>query len=411
MSSEDLSKLSVGDLKKRLFFAGVTLPAGHLEKADLIAAVQKAQAERSEKQAVARTCQAEDERQRETAEKCKGVVRPDPKPLNYEIEAPGEEKEVVQLHLLSEEQLIEKIEDNGHDVPEGSSKHYLVALCRQAMKDPKPKKPKRLKPAGEAVTTVATMKRPTIGDKVEIVDSNLMRRYLPEAVGKVYRIIRDDGGSTPYRLAGLGEQRHWFSEADVKWPQPKAAKIVAGGKAAKPVNQPSKVQVLQNRYGCTAGEVRDVLNQTADSKNWVLTGGRQVPKSHEGTGWIRVEPDAPPPPPPDYDLATTAAAAMEAEMLAQMEEMQAELEAEAKRASSPPSPPPPPPQTPSEATAPRAAVQAAARATQVDNQQLSKRKVDETNPETKTDPGAAARERRARRLDAVIQNSQCFSCY
>ena len=46
----------------------------------------------------------------------------------------------------------------------------------------------------------------------------LRKRYLPEAIGKVFRIIKDDGGAFPYRLGGIGEQRHWFSEDDICWP-------------------------------------------------------------------------------------------------------------------------------------------------------------------------------------------------
>ena len=35
-------------------------------------------------------------------------------------------------------------------------------------------------------------------------------------------VFEDDGGAFPYRLAGVGEQRHWFSEDDICWPVKKA---------------------------------------------------------------------------------------------------------------------------------------------------------------------------------------------
>ena len=185
---------------------------------------------------------------------------------------------------------------------------------------------------------MAAYRRPTIGDRVQIRDTMIMKRYLPEAIGKVFRIFKDDGGAFPYRLAGVGEQRHWFSEDDICWPVKKAQKAFAPKQAtkARPDNQPEKVVINHNRYGCTAGEVRDVLGETADKRNWVLSGGRQVPKLHEGSGWSRkVEAsicDARPPPPPAGSVRRTQPAApvslSEEEMFAQMEEMQAQLDAE-----------------------------------------------------------------------------------
>ena len=46
---QSLESLSVGDLKKRLFWVGASLPDGHIEKSDLVAAVGKAEAEQEEK--------------------------------------------------------------------------------------------------------------------------------------------------------------------------------------------------------------------------------------------------------------------------------------------------------------------------------------------------------------------------
>jgi len=210
---------------------------------------------------------------------------------------------------------------------------------------PSPKKPKKPKPVEEATEEMEEYRRPTVGDRVMVRDTMVMKRYLPEAIGKVFRIIKDDKGSTPYRLAGVGEQRHWFSEIDVCWP-PKVTKAEVKAKAKpKPENQPEKIMVTFNRYGCTAGEVREVLGETADKKSWVCKGGRQVPKMHEGKGWTRVESDTPPPPsgPPPSGPPPQVFGGddIDAEMLAQMEEMQAQLDAEATAAPTPPPPPPP----------------------------------------------------------------------
>eukprot|EP00439_Symbiodinium_sp_Y106_P086319 s98_g32.t1 len=340
----DLEKLSVADLKKRLFWAGASLPDGHLEKADIISVVKKAEAEKAEKAAEADQKRVEEE---------KGVPKPEPKPLDFNnIQCPDEEKQIVELHLLTEKQLRDRIEQAGHDVPKGEpSKHYLVALCRKAMKDPREPKPKKAEATQEdEEEAVVPNRRPTIGDRVQIKDTMIMKRYLPEAIGKVFRIFKDDGGAFPYRLAGVGEQRHWFSEDDICWPVKKAQKTFITPKErtkAKPDNQPEKVVINHNRYGCTAGEVRDVLGETADKRNWVLSGGRQVPKMHEGSGWSRKVENSnticdarrPPPPPGSIPRAPAPVTLSEEEMIAQMEEMQAELDAEAAQAAQAPQEP------------------------------------------------------------------------
>ena len=219
------------------------------------------------------------------------------------------------------------------------------------MKDPREPKPKKAEaPEDEEEEAVVPNRRPTIGDRVQIRDTMIMKRYLPEAIGKVFRIFKDDGGAFPYRLAGVGEQRHWFSEDDICWPVKKAQKTFITPKErtkAKPDNQPEKVVINHNRYGCTAGEVRDVLGETADKRNWVLSGGRQVPKMHEGSGWSRkVENsnticDARPPPPPPGSIprAPAPVTLSEEEMFAQMEEMQAQMDAEEAQAAQAPQEP------------------------------------------------------------------------
>lgn len=206
------------------------------------------------------------------------------------------------------------------------------------------------------------MKRPTVGDFVQVVANDLMKRYAPNEVGKVFKIIKDDGGSYPYRLARC-EARHWFSENDIKWPDldNKPVKRKKASSLEKPVDMPRQVMIMQDRYGCQAGELIDVKGQTGDQQSWILIGGKQVPKAHEGVGWSRVEPqDAPPPPPepppPPRPAATAAVAGTaaastaaaevriaqtEEEIMAQMEEMQAEMDKEAQAARAPAATPAP----------------------------------------------------------------------
>lgn len=128
---QELSKLSVGELKKRLFWCGASAPSGHLEKSDLIAAVRKAQVEKGVKK-------VEDQRKAEQAkyQTQAGVVRPAPRPLNYEQKQDTKVQEVVDLHILSEEELQRRIEVAGGQVPEGPvGKFFLVACLRNALKD------------------------------------------------------------------------------------------------------------------------------------------------------------------------------------------------------------------------------------------------------------------------------------
>ena len=394
----------MSDLKKRLFWLGASLPDGHIEKSDLVAAVRKAEAEQEEKFAQKGLGRVEGRGDGDQP----GVLRPEPRPLDFESVAgtSAEEKQIIDLHLLNEKQLQEKIEENGHDVPPNSSKHYLVALCRKALKDPKAPKPKKKVEEGEESDfAMAEYRRPTIGDRVQVRDTMVMKRYLPEAIGKVFRIIKDDGGAFPYRLAGVGEQRHWFGEEDVCWPTKVQTKVFIPGRSKKEKNpdQPAKVMINHNRYGCTQGEVRDVIGETADKKSWVLQGGRQVPKSHEHSGWSRIQPatpDAPPPPPPGAPPA--AVTLSEAEMFAQMEEMQAQMDAEMAEAAAldqsvqsvpqPTQPPPPEPVKPSSnGAAPNAEVSAEA---------VSEAQVTKDSKDSK-DSKSAGQEARRKRKEAM----------
>eukprot|EP00429_Kryptoperidinium_foliaceum_P024607 CAMPEP_0176138026 /NCGR_PEP_ID=MMETSP0120_2-20121206/70103_1 /TAXON_ID=160619 /ORGANISM="Kryptoperidinium foliaceum, Strain CCMP 1326" /LENGTH=104 /DNA_ID=CAMNT_0017473939 /DNA_START=21 /DNA_END=332 /DNA_ORIENTATION=- len=87
----DLLKLSVGELKKQLFWCGSAVPAGHLEKADLVEAVRRAReekADRDRKKAVAEEAQKKAQEQKEEEqrwqERKKAASRPAPRPLDYE---------------------------------------------------------------------------------------------------------------------------------------------------------------------------------------------------------------------------------------------------------------------------------------------------------------------------------------
>eukprot|EP00927_Polykrikos_kofoidii_P054776 TRINITY_DN49147_c0_g1_i1.p1 TRINITY_DN49147_c0_g1~~TRINITY_DN49147_c0_g1_i1.p1 ORF type:complete len:735 (+),score=150.14 TRINITY_DN49147_c0_g1_i1:80-2206(+) len=334
----EFSRLSVGELKKRLFWAGATMPSGHLEKADLVSAVRQAEAEKKISDAKNAADKEKESSRQESAKQ--SAPRVEPRPISFDsLPASKEERELVDLHVLSEAKLKQRIEEAGHEVPDGTcGKHFLVALCRQAIRNPKPvgeRRPRPIKLAkaagsdsagdeGDGATAVKPYRRPTIGDCVQVVESNLTKRYLPYAVNKVYKIIVDDGGHTPYKLAGL-EKQHWFSQADVKWPEKevekKQTRKMLPAEAARcstfDTNQPKEIMIMENKYGCTEGEVKEVLYATSDGANWVLHGGRQVPKAHEGTGWARLNDDpalppptaaTPPPPPPPPTMPVPAAA-------------------------------------------------------------------------------------------------------
>lgn len=128
-AEEDLSRLSVSELKKRLFWCGASVPSGHLEKSDLVAALTKALAEKAEKERKA----AEQAEQQKKAQA--GVPRPDPRPLSYDKKGTKDQQEVVDLHVMPEEELRKQIETAGGTIPEGSvSRFYLIALLKNAQR-------------------------------------------------------------------------------------------------------------------------------------------------------------------------------------------------------------------------------------------------------------------------------------
>lgn len=49
------------------------------------------------------------------------------------------------------------------------------------------------------------------------------------------------------------------------------------------------IRVLDHRYGCFAGEVVHIFGESDDERSWLIQGGRQVPKSHQGRGWQAVD--------------------------------------------------------------------------------------------------------------------------
>jgi len=315
-AKEDLNKLSVTELKRRIFWVGGNIPAGHLEKSDLVIALQNAK----RTQGVAKAVPAAPSPSCAVAATLSGSVASSaiPEPSHSAVLKPSRslpqchndiknQEEVTRLHLLSEGQLKQRIQHAGHELPEGElGKHFLVALCRNALRNPKaaPSAPKPIATMQTEAMALPTEEeaeleperrgRPTVGDKVQVMDSDLMKRYLPNSVGKVFRIIKDDGGSTPYKLSGQ-EAQHWFSETDIKWPEKARPKKTP----PKPPDQPDQIKILQSRYGCLQGEVHEVMRLSADAKSWMLKSGCQVPKKHEGTGWVRAGSHAallPPPP-------------------------------------------------------------------------------------------------------------------
>lgn len=125
-SDAELSKLSVAELRKQIFWCGASLPSGHLEKSDLVAALRKHFVEGEQREA-AKLAQ---KRQVHA-----GVPRPEPKPLNYDHKAPKEQQETVDLHILPEEELKRRIVAAGEEVPEGEvGKFWLVATLRNALR-------------------------------------------------------------------------------------------------------------------------------------------------------------------------------------------------------------------------------------------------------------------------------------
>eukprot|EP00416_Gambierdiscus_australes_P043641 CAMPEP_0171113672 /NCGR_PEP_ID=MMETSP0766_2-20121228/83156_1 /TAXON_ID=439317 /ORGANISM="Gambierdiscus australes, Strain CAWD 149" /LENGTH=260 /DNA_ID=CAMNT_0011575901 /DNA_START=50 /DNA_END=832 /DNA_ORIENTATION=+ len=129
LGGESLSKLSIAELKKRIFWCGASVPPGHLEKADLVAVLTKSLDERAERERE-RQQKAEQQKAEQQRAQC-GAVRPDARPINYDKKLEGPEQETVDLHIQPEEELKRRIEELGGTIPEGKvSKFYLIALLK-----------------------------------------------------------------------------------------------------------------------------------------------------------------------------------------------------------------------------------------------------------------------------------------
>jgi len=137
---DDLGKLSVGELKKQLFWLGASVPSGHIEKSDLVAALKAARLDRERHKS---TEPPSKQQQRQQKQQQQGVLRPEPRPLDYDVKHSTEAKEVVDLHLLSEEELRRRVEEAGGTIPEDQGqvgKFYLVTLLRNLLRNPPPPK-------------------------------------------------------------------------------------------------------------------------------------------------------------------------------------------------------------------------------------------------------------------------------
>jgi len=58
-------------------------------------------------------------------------------------------------------------------------------------------------------------------------------------------------------------------------------------------SEPKCVRVLQQRYGCQVGDVFDIEGDSKYGRNWLEagSGGRTLPKFHEGVGWEKLHGD------------------------------------------------------------------------------------------------------------------------
>ena len=146
-SIHELSKLSVSELKRKIFFAGAHVPAGHLEKSDMVKVLHdalQAQTKRI-KQAPAQTqANNKDSHKKSSSSSlpASNGQKPNSKPAKpkqekseAELAAEKEQEEIVKLHLLDEQELRGLILEAGAELPAGTlSKHFLVTALRNARK-------------------------------------------------------------------------------------------------------------------------------------------------------------------------------------------------------------------------------------------------------------------------------------
>lgn len=137
-AEEDLSRLSVGELKRRLFWVGAVVPAGHLEKADLVAALKEAQVKAPSTSGNRSNSRTQDSDTKKPTASTRPGQRPGwTKSQSDEFEGCKEEHDVVKLFLLSEDELKSRAITAGATIPDGDvSKHYLVTALRNALKNP-----------------------------------------------------------------------------------------------------------------------------------------------------------------------------------------------------------------------------------------------------------------------------------
>lgn len=139
-ATEDLAKLSIAELKKRLFWVGASMPSGHIEKTDLVHAVKLAE-EASAKRPVFTSSTADTSVPGRPQQESARSTVPELSTTNRSSrEDEKEQNEVVRMFLLSEEELKTRIKSAGGDLPEGDvSKHYLVAALRSSLQKQKQK--------------------------------------------------------------------------------------------------------------------------------------------------------------------------------------------------------------------------------------------------------------------------------
>jgi len=133
---EDLAKLSVGEIKRRLRWAGAPVPAGHLEKAELVSALRVAlQAKAKSEQAAAQQGKAKTADPPKSSSTTPRPAESKPAPKPKDTAAIKEQQDTTKWFVMPEEDLKCLIVDAGGKVPDGNpGRHYLVAVLKNALK-------------------------------------------------------------------------------------------------------------------------------------------------------------------------------------------------------------------------------------------------------------------------------------
>lgn len=129
--AEDFSKLSVGELKKRLRWAGASVPPGTTEKSDLVAALKAAPGiHRAYDPVIEQEKPKKPETPKVEEQSTKKLHQPKPVPkLSHEQE------ENVNFMVLSDEELQRRIKELGGRIPDGEpGKFFLVAMLKNLLK-------------------------------------------------------------------------------------------------------------------------------------------------------------------------------------------------------------------------------------------------------------------------------------